>query len=239
MRGLVTTLITLVVLLVAADRAAWWLAERGVATAIRQSEGLDRQPEVSIGGIPFLTQAFRGRYERVDVRFLDVPAEEGLRLDELDARLRGVRVPLRDVVDRTVERTPVDQADATAQVGFAALNAAAASRIPSEQLTVRFSAGSRDDRVALDGEYQGPLGAVRLKGEARVVVRDGGLAVALVPETLNVPRLVRNAVARLLGLTFQLPPLPFDFEATSVAVTPAGVTVTAAARDVVLGPTPR
>ena len=75
-----------------------------------------------------------------------------------------------------------------------------------------------------------------LKGEARLEVQDGSLVVTVVPESLSVPPLVRSAAARLLGLTYTLPDLPLGFQARSVAVGEDGVTVTAVAEDVVLGP---
>jgi hypothetical protein len=59
-RKLLTFIVVLGLLLVLADRVAWWVAERGVATAIQESENLPQRPGVSIGGFPFLTQAIEG-----------------------------------------------------------------------------------------------------------------------------------------------------------------------------------
>jgi hypothetical protein len=235
LRALLTLVVVLALLAVAADRAAWWVAERGVATAIQRSEDLPQRPDVSIGGIPFLTQAFQGNYREVDVRFEDVPAAEGVTVDRLDAHLRGVRVPLRDLVNREVERTPVDRAGATGRVSFAALDAATARQIPSSQLSVTYGPGSAPDRLAVAGTYASAVGDVRLRGEARLEVQGGSLVVTLVPESLNVPPIVRAAVARLLGVTYRLPDLPFGFRARSVAVGEDGVTVTATGEDVVIG----
>jgi hypothetical protein len=234
-RGLVVLVVMLVLLLVAADRVAWWLAEEGVANAIQQSEDLPNRPEVAIGGFPFLTQALAGRYDQVDVRFVELPAEEAVTIAELDTRLSGVRVPLRDIIDQSVQQTPVDQASASARVSFDALNAAAAAR-STNQLSAIFGPGSSFDQVSVTGTFRGPLGSVSLQGEARILVDDGSLVVTLLPDTLNLPRAVQAALARLIGQTYKLPPLPLDFKATSVAVAADGITVTAAAQDVVLGP---
>jgi hypothetical protein len=236
LRALLTLIVVVALLLVAADRVAWYVAERGVATTIQQSEDLPQRPDVSIRGFPFLTQAWRGVYRDVEVKFRDVPAAQGVTVDSLDAHLRGVHVPLKDIVNGSVERTPVDRAGATGRVGFAAMDAATARQIPSNQLTVTYGPGTAPDRLAVAGTYTSRVGPVRLKGEARLVVQDGSLVVALVPESLNVPPIVRSAVARLLGITYQVPDLPFGFEVRSVAVGSDGVTVTATARNVVLGP---
>ena len=234
MRALLTLIVVAGLLLVAADRVAWYVAERGVATAVQQSEDLPQRPDVSIHGVPFLTQAFRGVYRDVDVRFRDVPAAQGVTVESLDANLTGVHVPLRDILNRSVERTPVDRATATGRVTFAALDAATTRQIPS-QLRVHYGPGTAPDHLSVSGTYRTRAGTVRLRGETRLAARNGSLVVTLVPESLNVPAVVRVAVARLIGATYQMPELPFGFEVRSVSVGRYGVTVSAAASNVVLG----
>jgi len=235
-RRLLTFIVVVGLLLVLADRAAWWVAERGVATAIQESENLPQRPGVSIGGFPFLTQAIEGIYRDVDVTFQDVPAAEGVTVDELHADLEGVHVPLESIVNRTVESAPVDRATATGRVGFAALNAATERQIRSDELTVTYGPAAGADRLSFTGTYAGPAGNLQLRGQARLVVQDGSLVVTVVPDSLNVPQVVRDIVARLLGISYQVPDLPFGFQVRSVAVSQDGVTVTATAEDVVLGP---
>jgi hypothetical protein len=235
-RALLTLIVVVALLLVAADRVAWYVAERGVATAIQQSEDLPQRPDVSINGVPFLTQAFRGKYRDVEVGFRDVPAQEGVTVDSLDAHLTGVHVPLRDIVNRSVERTPVDRADATGRMTFAALDAATARQIPSNQLSVKYGPGTAPDRLSVTGTYTTRAGALQLRGETRLEVQNGSLVVTVVPESLNVPVVVRAAVARLLGVTYQMPELPFGFRVRSVSVAEDGVSVSASAENVVLGP---
>jgi hypothetical protein len=234
-KALLTLIVVVLLLLVAADRVAWYVAERGVAQAIQDSENLDKRPDVSIGGIPFLTQAWSGTYEDVDVTFEDFPAAEGVTVDKLDASLNGVHIPRQDIIDRSVTEAPVDRALATAWVGFDALNIATAREVGSDELKVAYGPGSGPDRLSVTGTYAGPAGNLELKGEARLEVQDGSLVVTLVPESLNVPPVIRDTIARLIGLTYRLPELPFGFEARSVAVGTEGVRVTAEAQDVVLG----
>lgn len=234
-RKLILLLVVLAVVLVVADRWAVRRAEREVARSLQRSEDLTRTPDVTIAGFPFLTQAVRGRYRQVDVTLRDVPGEQGVRVDRLETRLRGVRLPLREVTGGAVQQVPVDRADATAVVGFAALDAAVDAQVPSDRLTVDVGAGSTAERLSVRGRVRAPVvGSVDVSGEARLRVRDGALVVDVVPDSLNVPGPVRQTVARLLDLSFALPPLPFGFEPTSVAVGPGGITVTATATDVVL-----
>ena len=135
-----------------------------------------------------------------------------------------------------MESAPVDRATATGRVGFEALNAATERQLRSDELTVTYGSAAGADRLAFTGTYDGIAGNLQLKGEARLVVQDGSLVVTLVPESLNVPPVVRDTVARLLGISYQVPDLPFGFQVRSVAVGEDGVTVTATADDVVLGP---
>src|SRR4249920_296609 len=97
-RRAVIVVAVLAALLVGVDRAACWLAQRGLADAIQRSQGLAAPPEVAIRGFPFLTQAFSGRYQQVDVRVQDLTARNGVHVDALDARLTGVHLPLADAV---------------------------------------------------------------------------------------------------------------------------------------------
>src|SRR3954464_5188644 len=82
-KALLTLIVVVLLLLVAADRVAWYVAEKGVAQAVQDSEKLDKRPDVSIGGIPFLTQAWSGLYQDVTVTFEDFPAAEGVTVDKL------------------------------------------------------------------------------------------------------------------------------------------------------------
>lgn len=236
MRKLLTFLVVVGLLLLLVDRVAWWVAERGVAATIQESENLPERPDVSIGGFPFLTQAIDGVYEEVDVTFRDVPAPSGVTVDQLDAHLRGVHVPLEAILNQAVESAPVDRAVATGRVGFDDLNTATERQIRSDELTVTYGPAAGTDRLLFTGTYQGPIGNLQLRGEAKLEVQDGSLVVTVLPDSLNVPTLVRDVVARLLDVSYQVPDLPFGFQVRSVTVGPDGVEVTATAQDVVLGP---
>jgi hypothetical protein len=91
------TLLTLFVCAVAADRVSLALTQRAVATQLETSGGLSARPDVSIRGLPFLTQALAGKYDDVEVSARDVTAGGG-RLSKLDVTLRGVHVPLSDAL---------------------------------------------------------------------------------------------------------------------------------------------
>ncbi|QKW08175.1 DUF2993 domain-containing protein [Streptomyces sp. NA04227] len=78
MRALRITLIVLTVfagLFVAADLIAVNYAEGKAAEKVRVNEGLDKDPDVSIKGFPFLTQALDGTLDEVEIGMDDYRAE--------------------------------------------------------------------------------------------------------------------------------------------------------------------
>ena len=229
-------LLVLAVLFVVVDRVSWYMAERGLASSLQRSADLAQRPEVSIGGFPLLTQAAQGRYRQVDVHLRDVPADQTLRLDELDTRLVGVHLPLRSLFQQTNAPVPVDVAESRSRVSFANLETATAARIPTDQLTVRYGAGSTADRVSVTGRYTTFVGTLTLAAEAKLTIVDGGLVVTLLPDTITgVPPFLRQQVAALFGFNSALPPFPWGFQARSVQVSPDGVTVLATSDSLVLG----
>ncbi|GAA1896150.1 DUF2993 domain-containing protein [Streptomyces sodiiphilus] len=96
MRALRIGLILLIVLgglFVAADRVAVRLAEGEVASKARSGLGLEREPEVSVNGFPFLTQLAGGSLDHVELRLEDYR----LTVDGETATVREFALDLRDV----------------------------------------------------------------------------------------------------------------------------------------------
>jgi hypothetical protein len=102
-----------VLLALAADRVADRLAERTVAGRLQQSQHLSARPGVDITGFPFLTQAIRGRYDRIDLHIRGL-RRDPMRLSRVYVRLSGVRVPLRAALSRRADEVPVASARAEA-----------------------------------------------------------------------------------------------------------------------------
>jgi hypothetical protein len=83
-------------LLVAADRIAVNVAEDRTADGMKTSQALSATPDVSIEGFPFLTQLAEGDLDEVRLSIAEFPVEGSdgrkMAVDDLDARLRGVRL---------------------------------------------------------------------------------------------------------------------------------------------------
>jgi hypothetical protein len=225
--ALVVLLVVVVGLLVVVDRVGVGIAEDRVAEQIAQRGGLTSPPAVDIAGFPFLTQALAGDYR--DVR-LQLTAEElgqpaGTRAD---VSLRGVHVPLSDVVSGSVRQIPVDRVDGTATLSYALL----AQQLGGDTTLTPEGNGIRvTKRVEVLG-FDLPLtatGTVALEGSD--VVIDVGQASA---GSVDVPGAVLDRAADLLDLRYPVPALPFGLQLTGVAPGADGVDVQVQATDAVL-----
>ncbi len=221
-------LLLLLVLLAVLDRGAAAYAERALASQLQSSGELAQRPQVDVGGFPFLTQAVRGRYERIGVRATDVPAGDRT-LTRLDAVLTGVRVPLGDVVSGAVDEVPVDGVDAQVLLSYDEL-----SRVSGER---RLTVSAAGDRVRVRGEVE-VLG--RRVGASAVssVVLDGD-DVVVTAEAFEVGNDVADAVLTRalrgrLDLRVPVRDLPYGLVVESVTTGPDGVVVRTSAADTVL-----
>jgi hypothetical protein len=121
-RALLVVLLVLAALLVIADRVGVAVAEDQVADRIAEQAGLPGPPEVDITGFPFLTQAVSGTYDEVRIQLTseDLGQPDGT---DADIALRGVQVPLSDVISGSVQQVPVDRVDGTATLSYDLLSA--------------------------------------------------------------------------------------------------------------------
>ena len=221
-------LLLLLVLLVVVDRGAAAYAGRSLATQLQRSGGLTAEPTVTVGGFPFLTQAARGRYDRIEVVATEVPAGE-TRFARLDAVLTGVRVPLSQVLAGAVTEVPVDGVDARALLSYDALSRSSGGR--------RLTAEAAGDRVRVRGEVD-VLGQ-RLGAAAVSTVALEGDDVVVTAQSFEVGNGVADALLTIalrgrLDLRLSVRDLPYGLAVDAVTVDPAGVLIRATARDTVL-----
>lgn len=217
MKGLLVGLVLLLGVAVAGDRVAVRVAEGQVAQQAQAAGGLSQRPEVAIGGFPFLTQALAGRYDDVRLRAPGGVSDGDVRLAGLDVVLRGVRVPLSDVLHGSVTRVPVDSLAGEAVLPYAEL-----------------------DRRAPDGVTFAPAGdRLRVRGSVRVLGRevaavatsrvrlDGDRVVVRAESVSTGAGVVDGALTAALGDRFdvrvRVPRLPYGLRLTGLRVTPAGL----------------
>lgn len=228
MKRLGISLLVLLVLLVAADRVAAQVAARAVAAQAQAAAELSAEPEVTLGGFPFLTQALSGRYDRVEVRAEGVTTPD-LTLRRLDATLSGVRVPLSAALSGSVDSAPVERIAARALVGFDEL-----SRRSGDRRLVVSAAG---EQVRVSGSVDVLGRTVSAAAVSRVEVVEGDVVVTA--ESIEVDGspaddLLARALRGLLDLRIPITGLPYGLQVSGVEVTADGVVVLATARATVL-----
>lgn len=231
MKALLVVLVLLLGLLglaFVADRVAVRFAEDRVAEQLAVKGNLHGTPKVQIAGFPFLTQAVRGRYDDVHISLTaaELGQPEGT---EADVALRGVHVPLSDVLSGSVATVPVDRVDGTATLSYALL----AAELGGDTRLRREGDGLRITRTVEVAGLTLPLtaaGTVSLDGNEVVidVARASGAGV-------DVPGFLVQRISNLLDLRYKIPSLPFGLEVTGVTVGDDGLDVTVEGKGIVLG----
>lgn len=244
-RGLLAALLVLLVLLavglVVADRFGAAYAERRIADQVESelaSQGISSsRPEVTVHGLPFLTQVADGTYRRVDVLLRDLITESAsalpadVQVRRLDVTARNVSAPLRTL--RTGEGDIVaDTVEGTAVVDYAGV----ARLIGQEGVQL----GERDGRLAVTAPLQFLGMSLTVQGTADLVVEGQTLRVRFreltaenLPDTPGAAAVV-NAFAEQLGLDLNLGTLPFDLTVQEVRPLPEGLSFSATAAEVPL-----
>ncbi|PWJ52922.1 Protein of unknown function [Quadrisphaera granulorum] len=249
LRRLLLTLVVLAVLaggaVVAApvvDAGLRTAAEERVAAELVGSTGAAGAVDVSIRGGWFVPQAVRGQYDDVRVVARDVPAGDVV-LSEVDARLTGVVLPLRQVLRGRIERVEVSRATSTALLTYSEVNAVLAQRdVP---LGVPLTVSPDGDALRVTGSARVFGQQVSLSAEVDLTVDAGvdGSTVKAVPRQLDsgsalLDRLSRSVLGGLRDqLAFDVPlgPLPLSQQLTGVAVRADGLALSTTGSTIVVG----
>jgi hypothetical protein len=226
-RALLIVLLLLGGLALAADRGAEAVAEDRVAQLVAERGGLAGQPQVEIGGFPFLTQALGGRYDdvRISLTGADLGQPEGT---SADVSLRGVEVALSDILSGSVQQVPVERVDGTATLSYALL----AEQLGPGTTVTRDGDRLRVQRTVEVAGVSVPLtatGTVSLDGDTLVVDVDDASGAGV-----DVPDVLVDQVSDALDVRYRIPQLPFGLQVTGVAPADDGVRVRVEATDTVL-----
>ena len=228
MRALLVVLLLLGGLALAADRGAEAVAEDRVAQLVAERGGLVGEPEVEMGGFPFLPQAVGGRYD--DVRIALTGADLGQpEVTRAHVALRGVEVALADVLAGSVQEIPVERVDGTATLpyGLLAAQVGPGTTVTPDGDRLRVQ---RTVEVAGVGVRLAATGTLSLDGDTLVVDVDDASGAGV-----DVPEILVDRVSDTLDLRYRLPQLPFGLQVTGVAPADDGVRVEVEATDAVLG----
>jgi hypothetical protein len=231
-QALIALLILAAVLLIAADRGAAWYAthrlQQKVPAALRTAGGDVGTPDVSIQGVPFLTQVLSGSYDGFTFVAHNV-GTSGLVASRLDVRATGISWPMADAFAGRTAAARADTVTATAVIPASSISAALGAR----GVTVR----EDDDRLRVTAPVSIAGFTGTLSGLADVSVSNGKLTLRLTKVKavgMDLPQEAADGLARQLTRVAELPHLPYGLNLETVRVTSAGLVATAVGHQVAL-----
>ncbi|MGJ6966104.1 LmeA family phospholipid-binding protein [Streptosporangium sp. G11] len=224
MRKLIGFLLVLLVLVVILDRVAVTGVQREIATQATAKYDLSAPPEVTIEGIPFLTQAIAGRYEEVKVAAGRMTVS-GVRLASVDFTLQGVTAPLEDLVLRPQQvDMRAERVEGTVVVSVETLNQRAPSGI---------KVAVAGDALNVSGEITVLGQKVPVKADLKVKIVEGGLQLVPGKVTLGGGIPVPDP-ERFINYRIPIGKLPYNLKLTEVKAVSEGLRISGEASDVPL-----
>jgi hypothetical protein len=242
-RRLLVTLIVLLVIigiaLAVLDRFGASYAEKvigdRVAQQVADQKATSDKPDVTIEGVPFLTQVLAGKYQeiRIQLRNFAGPAANGktLAMPLLDIRAKDVRAPLDTL------RTGKGDIVATTVTGAGTIGYAEVADLIGQKGLVL---SQRDGKLIGTAPVQALGQTFTVTGAATLAVVNGVVQVRFsdvtaqgLPDVALVRGIIDSYVQRL-AVDLKVPALPLKLKVQKVEPTPAGLVVTAAANEVSL-----
>ncbi|MFC0037074.1 DUF2993 domain-containing protein [Actinomadura rayongensis] len=220
MRKFLLVLLVLVVCgAVAGDRIGVRIAQNQIAERVQSQYGLAQRPDVTIHGIPFLTQALGGKYDRIDVRIGDW-TERGVTVSDVTVDMRDVTAPLDQIAAGNSSGVVAGTATASAIVPYAAIKQNAPKEITS----------IRPDGDRLKVGLAGSILGFQLTGEATVKLKPTAQGIRVTPVSVGSSSLQIPVTA--LSWTVPIADLPVGSRISELTPTPGGLRVAATAHNV-------
>lgn len=242
-RRLLATLIVLLIIigivLVVLDRFGASYAERvigdRVAEQVADQKATSDKPDVTVEGVPFLTQVLAGKYQeiKIELRNFSGPAGNGktIKMPLLDIRAQDVRASLDTL------RSRQGNIVATTVTGAGTIDYPQLTELIGQKgLTLKESGGKLVGAAPVQalGQTFNVTGAATLTVKNGVVqVRFSDVTAAGLPDVPLVRNIIDSYVQRL-AVDLKVPELPLKLEVQKVQPTSAGLVVTAGAHDVPL-----
>jgi LmeA-like phospholipid-binding len=235
--GFIVLLIIIVALLAVADRAGASYAENilsdRVAQQVANQKATSDKPDVTIEGIPFLTQVATGRYQEIKIELRDFagPAANGktIKMPLLDIRAKDVDAPLSAL------RSGQGNVVAKTVTGTGTVDYATLAQLSGQQ---GVKLGEKDGKLTVTAPLTILNQQVTVNGTADLTVRGNVVSMhfdkvtaAGLPQLPLVANLLTN-FAKQISVDLRIPPLPLKLTVRSVQPTAAGLVVTARADNV-------
>lgn len=221
-------LLVLVLLLaggiVAADRLGVRVAQNEIAKQVAAQYALDQRPEVKIHGIPFLTQAVGGTYDRIDVSIGDW-TEQGVTVRDVKVEMQGVNAPLAQVTSGNTSNITARTATASAILPYDVIK----KRAPKEVKGI----APKGDGLQVD--LTGAVMGFPVNGTAVVKVTPTKKGIAITPVSVGsngASQIPLALVQRQLTWTVPVTNLPVGSRISGIQPTAEGLRVSATADNV-------
>ncbi|GAA2139903.1 DUF2993 domain-containing protein [Glycomyces algeriensis] len=236
LRRLLITLVIVVAVVALGDRVANALVERRIAdevanTAAANGAYSDQEPDVKIHGWPFLTQAWTGEFEQIDITLQDV-GSNGLTFPSLEMVAHDVDADWREL--RNGGDAVASTLDVSGSVSVDSIEA-----IVAEQTGYDLQI-DEDGTASLTGSQEFLGVQVDLEATGKFAFADNTLTFtpdAVESLTENLPPQVQPLVDQAAGefaSTVALPELPYGIQLSEIRFEGDVVTVSGTAEDVVL-----
>lgn len=225
-KALVVLLVLVVGGLVAADRIGVRVAQGEIARQVAAQEGLARQPDVTIHGFPFLTQAAGGEYDHIEV-LIGEYAQQDVTLSGVRVDMRGVRAPLSEIANGNTANVTARTATASAVVPYSVIE----ERAPKEV------EGLAPKGENLEVDLAGAVMGFQLSGKAVVALEATEKGIAVSPVSVapdGGPQIPLALVKRQLTWSVPITDLPVGSRISRIEPTADGLRVSATARNVQL-----
>ncbi|MFC4562693.1 DUF2993 domain-containing protein [Nocardiopsis mangrovi] len=223
MRKFLVFLVFLLIMVAVADRGLHYAAQSEIATRVGQQYEMASEPEVTIGGFPFLTQAIGGEYSEIHIVTGAITVDD-IQLERVDVTAQDVRAPLGDLL--TEPSVVAGSAEAKVMLPYSELQ----RRLP-EGIVIENEDGSpRMTGDFAEGGYSVPVSA-----ELEVAISDDTITMSPTDIQIDESPFDIAAVAQeRLTLAFPVPQLPFGLQVTGIEALPNGVEVSAEGTEVPL-----
>ncbi|RFS83604.1 DUF2993 domain-containing protein [Actinomadura spongiicola] len=221
---LLVLLILVAVGLVAADRIGVRVAEDKIGEQVAAQYNMQEQPEVTIHGFPFLTQALGGDYDHIEVAIGEW-TDQGVTVTGVKVEMRGVNAPLSEVTQGSAANVTARTATASAVVPYAAIQKRAPEGVK----------GIRPKGDDLEVDLEGNVLGRSVTSTAIVAVKPTARGIAVTPRSVasnGGPQVPLALVRQSLTWTVPLADLPVGSRISEIQPTPDGLRVAATAENV-------
>jgi hypothetical protein len=222
-KALLGLLIVVAVGLVVADRVGVRIAQNRIGQQVAAQYNLPRQPDVTIHGIPFLTQVVGGEYDHITVDIGDW-TEQGVTVSDVTVDMRGLNAPLSDVINGDTTNMTADTAAASAIIPYDVIKKEAPKEVKS--------IGPKGNDLSVD--LTGSVLGFQVNGTAVVSVKPTSKGIAITPESVGegAAQMPLTLVRQQLTWVVPVRDLPIGARISGIQPTAGGLKVTATAHDV-------